>query len=625
MALSDTRSIVPRADQQGTLGTVAKSWGQLFLKNPSDGAATALTLANLDADQVALNISADNTTANVIDIRATSLNGGVGLYLNTADGQKDIQIVSSADTGDYCSIGTTANGATTITTVDDGGAAGHFKVAADGNIILDAEGQVRLEPVAGNNVKIDTSVYVDGPTIELQDTSDTGDKFTITTTTHGATTLTTVDDDAAAAHLALVADGNVDVDGVNVTLDASALINIESTGLTKFTSGGGVEIENTASTPALLIDNDTIDQIALDIDAANTSANVVGITASALNGGAGLYLNTRDSNAKDIQIVSSADAGDYFSIGTVTNGATTLTTVDDDGANAHLTLTADGSIINNCIAWDINADGAVTVTSAANVDIDGAVVTLDAGSSIELEGATNVTGALETTAALTADNIVCTNAATFGGGTGSTGTTITTTGVITTDGAITSTAGPIAGLNYRTLWFDASEMVPQTTNGAAAGTSETADAYDVMNEYLAFDDSTIEYAQIKAIMPEQWDGGTIKAKFYWKPASSTTTSHSVMWAIDGQSLGDEGELAGWGTTIQLPIDNVVAAGVRAVHISPSSSSVTIANATAGADELVYLRFSRVANHATDDLNEDAHLLGVAIQYREQAAYPNAWS
>jgi hypothetical protein len=368
-----------------------------------------------------------------------------------------------------------------------------------------------------------------------------------------------------------------------------------------------------------------VGQIALDIDAANTSANVVDIAASALNGGAGLYLNTRDSNAKDIQIVSSADTGDYFSIGTVANGATTLTTVDDDGANAHLTLTADGNIVNNCIAWDINADGAVTITSAANVDIDGAVVTLDADSSIELEGATNVTGALETTAALTADNIVCTNAATFGGGTGSTGTTITTAGVITTDGAISSTAGPITGLNYRTLWFDASEMVPQTTNGAAAGTSETAGTYDIMNKYLAFDASTIEYAQIKTIMPEQWDGGVIKAKFYWKPAASTTTSHSVVWAIDGQSLSNGYELDAWGTTISLTADDVLSAGPNALHVSGASSDVTISNATAGADELVYFRFQRVANHAQDDLNEDAHLLGVAIQYREQAAAKAAWS
>ena len=52
---------------------------------------------------------------------------------------------------------------------------------------------------------------------------------------------------------------------------------------TKFTVAG-VEIENgsTAGATALLIDNDDTDQIALDIDAANTTADVIDITADAV-------------------------------------------------------------------------------------------------------------------------------------------------------------------------------------------------------------------------------------------------------------------------------------------------------------------------------------------------------
>ena len=83
------------------------------------------------------------------------------------------------------------------------------------------------------------------------------------------------------------------------------------------------------------------------------------------------------------QILMTPTTGDTFTLASATNGATSLTTVDTAGAAAHLTVVADG-----------------------NVDIDGLVVTLDAATSIELEGATNVTGALETTAALTADTKV---------------------------------------------------------------------------------------------------------------------------------------------------------------------------------------------------------------------------
>ena len=140
-----TPNIVPRADQEGGLGTSAKSWGKLFIENATAGGTAAATISNLDVDQVALDINANNTSANVIDVVAGALSGGAGLYLNTADGQNDIKIVSSADTADYCTLATTANGATTITTVDGGAAAANFEVAADGNITLDAAGNIVLE------------------------------------------------------------------------------------------------------------------------------------------------------------------------------------------------------------------------------------------------------------------------------------------------------------------------------------------------------------------------------------------------------------------------------------------------------------------------------------------------
>jgi len=140
-----TPNIVPRADQEGGLGTEAKGWGKLFIDNAADGGTAAATITNLDIDKVALDINANNTSANVIDVVAGALSGGAGLYLNTANGQNDIKVVSSADTADYCTIGVTTNGATTLTTVDGGAAAANFEVAADGNITLDAAGNITLE------------------------------------------------------------------------------------------------------------------------------------------------------------------------------------------------------------------------------------------------------------------------------------------------------------------------------------------------------------------------------------------------------------------------------------------------------------------------------------------------
>ena len=49
-------------------------------------------------------------------------------------------------------------------------------------------------------------------TLSLLSDQDTGDLFSIATTTHGATTLTTTDDDATAAHFEIAADGDIILD-----------------------------------------------------------------------------------------------------------------------------------------------------------------------------------------------------------------------------------------------------------------------------------------------------------------------------------------------------------------------------------------------------------------------------
>ena len=57
----------------------------------------------------------------------------------------DKTITITGDTDDTFSIVTGAAGATTLTTHDQAGTAGHFEVAADGNITLDAAGDIALE------------------------------------------------------------------------------------------------------------------------------------------------------------------------------------------------------------------------------------------------------------------------------------------------------------------------------------------------------------------------------------------------------------------------------------------------------------------------------------------------
>ena len=171
-----------------------------------------ITLANANADPVI-------TYQHGIDI---DLSGGdtaytVGLYTDVLNGGTDIKMVSSDDATDYCTIATGAAGATTIRTEDATvGSTAHFEVAADGNITLDANGRIKLEPKSGSNVLIDGTVQIDAGVVtgvtSLQLLGDTDDTCTITSTTHGATSITTVDTAAAAAHFTVTADGDITLD-----------------------------------------------------------------------------------------------------------------------------------------------------------------------------------------------------------------------------------------------------------------------------------------------------------------------------------------------------------------------------------------------------------------------------
>ena len=85
-------------------------------------------------------------------------------------------ITVTGDTDDTFSIVTGAAGATTLTTNDQAGAAGHFEVAADGNITLDAAGDIALEAggadvdITADHVTI-TSSSASDPTLKLKSTT----------------------------------------------------------------------------------------------------------------------------------------------------------------------------------------------------------------------------------------------------------------------------------------------------------------------------------------------------------------------------------------------------------------------------------------------------------------------
>ena len=101
-----------------------------------------------------------NTTGTAATVTSAAQTNITSLGTLTALDVDDINlnaktITVTGDTDDTFSIVTGANGATTLTTVDTAGALGHFEIAADGNITLDALGDISLE-AAGNDITIDS-------------------------------------------------------------------------------------------------------------------------------------------------------------------------------------------------------------------------------------------------------------------------------------------------------------------------------------------------------------------------------------------------------------------------------------------------------------------------------------
>ena len=136
--------------------------------------------------------------------------------------------------------------------------------------------------------------------------------------------------------------------------------------------------------------------------------------------------------------------------------------------------------------------------------------------------------------------------------------------------------------------------------------------------------ATEEYADFKMVMPEQYNNGTVKVKFYWKPADAEA-SVNVIWGIKAYAATDSDALTGasgvWGTAVEITDASLNTADD--LHISPTTADITIAG-TPAADKLVFFRVYRKAADGSDDYDDDAELLGVNIQYQETATASASW-
>jgi hypothetical protein len=184
-----------------------------------------------------------------------------------------------------------------------------------------------------------------------------------------------------------------------------------------------------------------------------------------------------------------------------------------------------------------------------------------------------------------------------------------------TDALTISNTGPLTRTGvYREIWIGAGAMTPRATSGAAIATVETT-TNDIAYDTLDFDATTSEGACFQISMPDSWDRGTIKARFYW---TATSGSGTVTWAIKGGSLSDDDLLDTAYGTAQSVTDTLIA--VNEMHITSATASVTVAGSPALQDWIYF----EVSRDIADTLAVDARLIGVKIQYLELTTEPTGW-
>jgi len=171
----------------------------------------------------------------------------------------------------------------------------------------------------------EANLTFDGNTLTVTDA--------ITTTSAGSFTAVDINFDKTGAStsdntmigLNLDMDNTTAENGANTMIGAKLTPTLQHAVAAGTTLVKGIEITATGSGPG------------------NTTTRAIDLTATGADFNQGLFMKI-DDGGPDIKMLSSADVGDFCTIATGANGALTITTTDDDGANGHINLMPDGNV-----------------------------------------------------------------------------------------------------------------------------------------------------------------------------------------------------------------------------------------------------------------------------------------
>lgn len=336
-------------------------------------------------------------------------------------------------------------------------------------------------------------------------------------------------------------------------------------------------------------------------------------TAYESNSNTNAYTDADQTKVGHITITQAVDLDTLESDVTTNNSKISATTANVDSAGA--TMNTDSTLVGNGYFLDEDNMASNDATKVASQQSIKAYV--DTASTAD-RSRTNHTG---TQLANTISDFAATVRSTV-----LTGLSLASAIAITASDTVLSALGKLqAQINaltkvgvYRTVYIPAASMVARETNGAEAVIAELA-TNDIGVQYYAFDSATEEGVNASFSLPDEWDKGTIKVKFYWDSAASG--SGNVTWGVAGMARKDNEVLdSSFSETEQTTVETITTVGD--LHVSSPTSAITIASSsTIANDDLTTLRIVR----KTGGSSVDAFLYGIKVQYKEGTIEPALWS
>ena len=306
---------------------------------------------------------------------------------------QDVRIFNTSNSNDFFKVIVEDNGVTTISTEDSNSSgttnSGHMKFEPDGSFLIkevssagadvagygqlwvknDTPNNLYFVNDAGNEVQITDGSSLaggGGGASALNDLSDV-------TYSSGDLTISSLDKIITSGSLTFEIGSSINFEQTNTSIQNTLTRSISASNIR---NGFAVDANITGAAPASNFPQTRGFYADIDDTASNNASSfpfIYGFKADVTgnsNGSSyafgaelittgsdnqyGVQIKTDDSAAGgDIYISSSADVNDYFSIKTIANGATTLSTVDSAGTSANLTLDVDGDITLDADGGDI--------------------------------------------------------------------------------------------------------------------------------------------------------------------------------------------------------------------------------------------------------------------------------